>query len=182
MNEFNQLAPFIQEYIYTHNWTELRPVQIATCEAIFNTDSHLLIAAGTAAGKTEAAFLPVLTVLHQKPSQTIGALYIGPIKALINDQFERLNHLLKAADIPVYHWHGDVAQSRKSKLVKKPEGILQITPESLESLLINKNNDLIRLFGDLRFVIIDEIHAFIGSERGHQIICQLQRLAKITSN
>ncbi|MFN6559355.1 MAG: DEAD/DEAH box helicase [Nostoc sp. ChiSLP01] len=179
-NAFNRLAPFIQEYIYHHQWTELRPVQIAACQVIFDTDAHLLVAAATAAGKTEAAFLPVLTLLHTHPANTIGALYISPIKALINDQFERLNDLLKEADIPVWHWHGDVSQSRKNKLLKNPQGILQITPESLESLLINKNNHLLRLFGDLRFVIIDEIHAFMGSERGCQIICQLQRLAKAT--
>ncbi|MBW4684572.1 MAG: DEAD/DEAH box helicase [Komarekiella atlantica HA4396-MV6] len=177
---FSRLAPFIQEYIYNHNWTELRPVQIAACQVIFETDAHLLIAAATAAGKTEAAFLPVLTLLHENPAPTIGVLYISPIKALINDQFERLNDLLKEADIPVWHWHGDVSQNRKNKLLKNPQGILQITPESLESLLINKNNELIRLFGNLRFVIIDEIHAFMGSERGCQIICQLQRLAKLT--
>lgn len=177
---FSRLAPFIQEYIYQNNWTELRPVQLAACEVIFDTDAHLLVAAATAAGKTEAAFLPVLTLLHEQPASTIGALYIGPIKALINDQFARLNDLLKSADIPVYHWHGDVAQSRKNKLLKNPQGILQITPESLESLLINKHHDLIRLFGDLRFVIIDEIHAFMGSERGCQIICQLQRLVNLT--
>ncbi|MDZ7958496.1 MAG: DEAD/DEAH box helicase [Aulosira sp. DedQUE10] len=177
---FNRLAPFIQEYIYDHNWTELRPAQIAACKVIFDTDAHLLVAAATAAGKTEAAFLPVVTQLHENPSATIGALYIGPIKALINDQFERLNGLLKAADIPVWHWHGDVTQSHKNKLLKNPKGILQITPESLESLLVNKHNDLIRLFGDLRFVVIDEIHAFMGSERGCQIICQLQRLANLT--
>ncbi|MBD2163420.1 DEAD/DEAH box helicase [Calothrix membranacea FACHB-236] len=177
---FTRLAPFIQEYIYEHNWTELRPAQIAACKVIFDTDAHLLVAAATAAGKTEAAFLPVVTQLHETPSTTIGALYIGPIKALINDQFERLNGLLKAADIPVWHWHGDVSQSHKNKLLKNPKGILQITPESLESLLVNKHNDLTRLFGDLRFVVIDEIHAFMGSERGCQIICQLQRLANIT--
>ncbi|PLZ38306.1 ATP-dependent helicase, partial [Fischerella thermalis WC542] len=148
---FSRLAPFIQEYIYNHNWTELRPVQIAACQVIFDTDAHLLIAAATAAGKTEAAFLPILTLLHENPSSTIGALYIGPIKALINDQFERLHGLLKEADIPVWHWHGDVSQSHKNQLLKNPLGILQITPESLESLLINKYHDIKRLFGDLRF-------------------------------
>ncbi|BAZ80276.1 DEAD/DEAH box helicase [Sphaerospermopsis kisseleviana CS-549] len=177
---FSRLAPFIQEYIYLHNWTELRPVQIAACEVIFQTDAHLLVAAATAAGKTEAAFLPILTLLKEKPSTTIGVLYISPIKALINDQFQRLNDLLKTADIPVYSWHGDVSQSRKNKLLKNPQGILQITPESLESLLINKHQELSRLFADLRFIIIDEIHAFMGLERGCQILCQLQRLAKFT--
>ncbi|NET70209.1 MAG: DEAD/DEAH box helicase [Sphaerospermopsis sp. SIO1G2] len=177
---FSKLAPFIQEYIYHSNWTELRPVQIAACEVIFNTNSHLLIAAATATGKTEAAFLPILTLLHQKPSHSIGVLYISPIKALINDQFNRLNDLLKTADISAYSWHGDVSQNRKNKLLKNPQGILQITPESLESLLINKHQELERLFADLRFIVIDEIHAFMGSERGDQIICQLQRLAKFT--
>lgn len=179
-NIFNRLAPFIQEYIYHHHWTELRPAQIAACQVIFNTDAHLLVAAATAAGKTEAAFLPVITKLYENPSNTIGALYISPIKALINDQFNRLNDLLKLADIPVWHWHGDVSQSHKHQLFKNPKGILQITPESLESLLINKNNQLVRLFGGLQFVVIDEIHAFMGSERGCQIICQLQRLARLT--
>jgi ATP-dependent Lhr-like helicase len=177
---FSRLAPFIQEYIYNHNWTELRAVQIEACKVIFDSDAHLLVAAGTASGKTEAAFLPVLTLLHENPSNTIGALYIGPIKALINDQFERLNNLLREAHIPVCHWHGDVSQSQKMKLLKNPQGILQITPESLESLLINKHHELVRLFGDLRFVIIDEIHAFMGSERGCQILCQLARLARVT--
>jgi len=178
-NVFNKLAPFIQEYIYHHEWTELRPIQVAACQVIFETDANLLLAAGTAAGKTEAAFLPVLTLLSQQPATSIGVLYIGPIKALINDQFERLNGLLKEADIPVYHWHGDVSQSRKKQVLQEPRGILQITPESLESLLINKNNQLHRLFGDLRFVIIDEVHAFMGSDRGCQVLCQLSRLGKV---
>ena len=177
---FSRLAPFIQEYIYNHNWTELRPIQIAACEVIFNQDAHLLIAAGTASGKTEAAFLPIITKLYEQPTKTIGAIYIGPIKALINDQFERLNDLLTEAEIPAYHWHGDVSQSRKKQLLKNPQGILQITPESLESLLINKHRDIMRLFGDLQFVVIDEIHAFMGTERGCQILCQLSRLANLT--
>jgi ATP-dependent helicase Lhr and Lhr-like helicase len=175
---FSRLAPFIQEYIYTNNWQEIRPVQLEACKVIFNSNAHLLLAAGTASGKTEAAFLPVLTLLHEKPSSSIGILYISPIKALINDQFERLNDLLKQADIPVWAWHGDVSQHRKNKLVKNPSGILQITPESLESLLINKTAELPRLFGDLRFIIIDEIHAFMGSQRGDQILCQLTRLSR----
>ncbi|HEY9633857.1 MAG TPA: DEAD/DEAH box helicase [Coleofasciculaceae cyanobacterium] len=175
---FDRLAPFIQEYIYTQGWTELRQVQVEACRVIFDTNAHLLLAAGTASGKTEAAFVPVLTLLHQNPSATIGILYIGPIKALINDQFERLNDLLKEADTPVCAWHGDASRSRKQMLLKNPKGVLQITPESLESLLLNKSAELTRLFGDLRFVIIDEIHAFMGSERGCQILCQLARISR----
>jgi ATP-dependent Lhr-like helicase len=177
---FSRLAPFIQEYIYTQGWTDFRAVQIEACRVLFETEAHLLLAAGTASGKTEAAFLPIITLLFEQPTSTIGALYIGPIKALINDQFERLNSLLKEADIPVCSWHGDVSRSRKEIFLQDPRGVLQITPESLESLLINKKpTELIRLFKDLRFVILDEIHACMGTERGSQILCQLARLSRL---
>jgi len=177
-NPFDRLAPFIREFIYAHRWDELRAVQVEACRVIFGTDAHLLLATGTASGKTEAAFMPVLTLLHEDPSPTVAVLYIGPTKALINDQFVRLNDLLREADIPCWHWHGDVSQSEKAKLIKAPRGVLQITPESLESLLINKTTELGRLFGDLRFMIIDEVHVFMGSDRGRQILCQLARLAR----
>ncbi|QNB45479.1 DEAD/DEAH box helicase [Thermanaerosceptrum fracticalcis] len=180
VNPFYRLAPFIQEYIYNHGWTELRAVQVEACRVIFESEAHLLLAAGTAAGKTEAAFLPVITLLHENPSTTIGALYIGPLKALINDQFMRLNDLLEEAHIPVWHWHGDVSQSHKNKMMKDPKGILQITPESLESMLINRSTDILRLFSDLRFIIIDEVHAFMGTDRGSQVLCQLERLMRLT--
>lgn len=179
-NLFYRLAPFIQEYIYNHGWTELREVQVEACRVIFESEDHLLLAAGTASGKTEAAFLPVITLLHENPSSTIGALYIGPLKALINDQFMRLNDLLEEAHLSVWHWHGDVSQSHKNKLMKDPKGILQITPESLESILINRSTDIMRMFADLRFIIIDEVHAFMGTDRGSQVLCQLERLMRLT--
>lgn len=177
-NPFNRLAPFIQEFIYRHNWTELRQVQVEACRIIFDTDAHLLLAASTASGKTEAAFLPILTLLSENPSSTVGVLYIGPLKALINDQFNRLNELLKEARIPVWHWHGDVSAAEKQKLLRAPRGVLQITPESLESLLINRRTALTSIFAELRFIVIDEVHAFMGSDRGRQVLCQLQRLSE----
>ena len=177
-NVFYRLAPFIQEFIYRNNWTELRAIQVEACRVIFETDAHLLLSSGTASGKTEAAFLPVLTLLTEDPPAAVGVLYIAPIKALINDQFLRLNDLLKEADIPVWHWHGDVSGSHKQKMIKNPSGVLQITPESLESLLINKNRDLVRIFGDLRFVVIDVVHSFMGTDRGIQVLCQLERLQR----
>ncbi len=175
---FYRLAPFIQEYIYAHGWTELRAVQVEACRVVFETDAHLLLATGTASGKTEAAFLPVLTRLHEEPSATVGALYIGPTKALINDQFFRLNGLLAEAEIPAWAWHGDISQAQKAKLLKEPKGVLQITPESLESLLVNRGTELARLFGDLRFVVIDEVHVLMGSDRGRHVLCQLARLRR----
>ena len=175
---FYKLAPFIQEFIYSRGWTELRAVQVEACRVIFGTDAHLLLATGTASGKTEAAFLPILTLMDQDPPDSLGVLYIGPTKALINDQFLRLNDLLKEANFPAWHWHGDVAQSEKNRLAKHPRGVLQITPESLESLLMNKKTELVKLFGDLRFVVVDEVHVFMNSDRGRQVLCQLERLRK----
>ncbi len=177
-SNFNRLSPFIREYIYRHNWNSLNEIQEEACRIIFDTDMNLLLTSGTASGKTEAAFLPALTSICEEPPASIGILYIAPMKALINDQFYRLDDLLKEAGIPVCCWHGDISQSKKSALVKNPAGVLQITPESLESMLLNRNRDLVRLFGDLRFVIIDEVHAFMGSDRGIQVLCQLERLQK----
>ena len=182
MNAFNRLAPFIQDFIYSNGWSELRGNQVAAIEAIFDTDCNLLLSSGTASGKTEAAFLPILTELHNNPSSSVGALYISPLKALINDQFIRLEQLILQSDIPVCKWHGDASVSKKNALAKNPKGILQITPESLESLLINKRGACLKMFGDLRFIIIDEVHHFMRDARGVQVLCLLERLQRLTNN
>jgi ATP-dependent Lhr-like helicase len=173
---FSRLAPFIREFIYEKKWTGLRNIQEAAISAIFGSEEHILIAAGTASGKTEAAFFPVLSSLWEHRPASIGALYISPLKALINDQGERLRPLAEEAGIPLWRWHGDVPGSHKQKLLDKPSGILQITPESLEALLLRHPEKLPRLFSELAFVIIDEVHAFMGTERGGQILCQLARI------
>ncbi len=173
-----RFAPFIQEYIYSHGWESLHDVQLCAAETIFCTDNNLLITSATASGKTEAAFFPILSEFCSDPPKSVGALYIAPLKSLINDQFSRIDELLDMTGIPVYHWHGDVAQSHKTKLLKSPSGILQITPESLESMLMNRPNDIPRLFGDLRYVIIDEIHTMTNTDRGNQVICQLERISR----
>jgi len=176
---FERFPDFIKEFIYSNSWEELRAVQIAAAKTIFESDNDLLLTSSTASGKTEAAFFPIITELYYDPPASIGALYIAPLKSLINDQFERIDTLLEESGIKVTHWHGDVAASHKKKLLSKPEGILQITPESLEAMLINRSNDIPRLFGDLRYVVIDEIHTLMGSDRGNQIICQLARISKL---
>lgn len=179
MNVFERYAPFIQDYIYRSGWQSLRAVQNAAGDAIFGTDQNVLLTASTASGKTEAAFFPILTVLDEAPSRTVGVLYIAPLKALINDQFGRLTELCEEEGIPVTRWHGDAAQSGKRKLLKKPSGILQITPESLESLLINKHMEIPALFGDLRFIVIDEIHSLLRGDRGLQTFCLIERLCRL---
>lgn len=179
MNIFERYAPFIQDYIYRNDWESLRAIQVAAGDAIFNTDENVLLSASTASGKTEAAFFPILTLMQEDMPSSVGAIYIGPLKALINDQFERLNFLCEEADIPVWHWHGDVSQTHKNKLLKKPSGILQITPESLEALLLHKHSAIVDLFGDLRFIVIDEVHSLIRGDRGGQTLCLIERLSKM---
>ena len=179
MDVFASYAPFIQDFIYRNGWESLRSVQVAAADAIFNTEDNVLLAASTASGKTEASFFPILSKLDEDPSTSVGVLYIAPLKALINDQFGRLGELCEEADIPVWRWHGDVAQSRKSKLLKHPSGILQITPESLEALLLHKHSYIPKLFGDLRFIVIDEIHSLMRADRGGQCLCLIERMTRL---
>ncbi len=176
MNVFERYAPFIRDYIYRSGWRSLRAVQNAAADAIFGADQNVLLTASTASGKTEAAFFPILTLLEEDPPRSVGVLYIAPLKALINDQFGRLEELCAEEGIPVTCWHGDANRTRKRRLLRKPSGILQITPESLESLLINKHMEIPSLFGDLRFIVIDELHSLLRSDRGLQTFCLIERL------
>lgn len=178
MNIFDRYAPFVQDFIYRNSWESLRAIQVAAGDAIFNTDENVLLSASTASGKTEAAFFPILTLFSEDMPKSVGAIYIGPLKALINDQFMRLNDLCEEAEIPVWHWHGDVSASHKAKLLKNPSGILQITPESLEALLLHKHAAIAKLFGDLRFIVIDEVHSLMRGDRGGQTLCLIERLSK----
>ncbi len=181
MNTFHRYAPFIQDYIYQNGWESLRAVQAAAADVIFNTDQNLLLTASTASGKTEAAFFPILTLFTEDMPSSVGAIYIGPLKALINDQFLRLYDLCKEADIPVWHWHGDVSQSHKNKMMKHPSGILQITPESLEAMLLHRHSAIAKLFGDLRFIVIDEVHSLMRGDRGGQTLCLIERLCRLAN-
>lgn len=179
MSVFDRYAPFIQDFIYDHEWESLRGIQVAAGEAIFNTEDHVLLTAQTASGKTEAAFFPILTEFWEDPPASVGAIYIGPTKALINDQFFRLTDLCEEAGIPVWHWHGDVSASHKAKLMKKPSGILQLTPESLEAILMRRHSAVAKLFCDLRYVVIDEVHSLLRGDRGGQCLCLIERLSRM---
>ncbi|MCD7832330.1 MAG: DEAD/DEAH box helicase [Firmicutes bacterium] len=176
---FELFSPFMQDFIYSHGWSELREMQISAAKTIFRTDNDMLLTSGTASGKTEAALFPILSQFYEDPPASVGALYIAPLKSLINDQYQRVGELLSMTGINVTYWHGDVAQSHKAKLLKKPSGILQITPESLEAMLMRRSADLVRLFCDLRYIIIDEIHTLTGTDRGNQVICQITRLSRM---
>lgn len=157
---------------------ELRPAQVRAAVPILEGRSDLIISAATASGKTEAAMLPIFSTLAAEPSVTPGieVLYLSPLKALINDQLERLSSIAEHVDVQVHSWHGDVPRGRKMSLLRKPEGMLLTTPESLEALFVLRGTQVPRMFGTLRFIVIDELHSFIGTERGAQLQSLLNRL------
>jgi ATP-dependent Lhr-like helicase len=175
---FAQLHPALQRWIWDQKWGELRPTQAQAVAPILSGTQDVIISAATASGKTEAAFLPMLTALANEPATGPGVeiLYLSPLKALINDQFDRLTPLAGAVDVAVHRWHGDVAGHHKTEVLRQPTGLLLITPESLEALFVRRGSRISTLFGALRYVVVDELHSFIGTERGAQLQSLLHRV------
>lgn len=175
---FELLTEPIRKYIRNKRWEQLRPIQEAAILRILTTDNNYILASRTASGKTEAAFLPILSKTNfNEPG--IQVLYISPLIALINDQFYRIEELCKTLEIPVTKWHGEANQTLKNKIIKNPQGIVLITPESLEAMFVNKPFNVKLLFSNLKFVVIDEIHSFIGTDRGVHLKSILSRLQNI---
>jgi ATP-dependent helicase Lhr and Lhr-like helicase len=172
----NLLNPLIQKWLNLQGWTNLHEVQENAIEPILDCKEDIIISAATASGKTEAAFLPACTKILLNKTNGIKIIYISPLKALINDQYKRIEALGHATGIPVTPWHGDIGDNKKQKMFTNPNGILLITPESLESLLINHKDWCKDSLNNLNYFIIDEFHAFIGTERGYQLLSQLHRL------
>jgi ATP-dependent helicase Lhr and Lhr-like helicase len=175
---FDLLAEPVRKWVYDQGWQTLRDAQEAAIPLLLGGTSDVIIAAATAAGKTEAAFLPICSRLAAAPSPGPGVqvLYVAPLKALINDQYQRLAGLCERLDIPVHRWHGDVPASRKSAVLKKPGGILLITPESLEALFVTRGAGAGSLLAGLQYIIVDELHAFLGTERGAQLRSLMHRV------
>jgi ATP-dependent helicase Lhr and Lhr-like helicase len=176
MDAFSLLSKEMQRKIWEMGWNYFTPIQEQTIPKIIETNNHIIISSGTASGKTEAAFLPILSEIGDKAQDKLKVIYISPLKALINNQFTRIEELSEHIEIPIHRWHGDIDQSKKKKLTKSPSGILQITPESIESLFINRTEYLTKLFEHLEFIVIDEIHAFLDNERGVQLRSLLSRI------
>ena len=175
---FHKLARPVQKWIRQQGWRELRELQTRAIREICENKTDLILAAATAGGKTEAAFLPLISQVLHTPAERSGfdLLYIGPLKALITDQARRIEDICRDAELPVFPWHGDVSRSIKSRALKAPTGILLITPESLEALFIRRGLEIPRLFGATRAVVIDELHSMLDSERGVQLRSLLTRI------
>jgi ATP-dependent Lhr-like helicase len=178
---YDLLSEPIRKYIRDKRWEQLRPIQAAAISRIMSSDENFILASRTASGKTEAAFLPILSKVNFN-DPGVQVLYISPLIALINDQFYRIEELCKNLDVTVTKWHGEANKTLKDKLIKQPNGIVLITPESLEAMFVNKPFNVKQLFSNLKYVVIDEIHSFIGTDRGIQLKSILSRLQKVNSN
>jgi ATP-dependent Lhr-like helicase len=170
---FERLSDPIRRWAWQQGWQTLRDIQeLAVAPILAGRDT--VLASATASGKTEAAFLPLLSRTVDREGLRI--LYVAPLKALINDQSRRLESLADAVGLTVTPWHGDVAASRKRRLRDAPAGILLITPESLEAMFVTRGTEVTAFFGGLDYVVVDELHSFIATERGRQLQSLLHRV------
>ena len=175
---FDLLAEPIRRFVRDQRWEALRPIQAAAIQHILASDDNFILASRTASGKTEAAFLPILSkVDFRQPG--VRVLYISPLIALINDQFRRVEALCQYLDVRVTKWHGEASRADKQRLVRQPEGVVLITPESLEAMFVHSPYSVKALFASLDYVVIDEIHSFLGTDRGTQLQSLLARLAAV---
>ena len=178
---FDRLAEPVRRWIWDKGWNSLRDIQERAIHVLLNDDQDVIIAAPTAGGKTEATFLPLISSVLEEPSESgFDLVYVGPLRALINDQFQRLEDLCERADLPVYPWHGDISQAVKIRARKNPSGVLLITPESLEALFVLRGLEVPTLFAGTRAIVIDELHSLLDNERGVHLRSLLTRLELAT--
>jgi ATP-dependent helicase Lhr and Lhr-like helicase len=182
MTVFSRFPERLQHAIAHHvGWSSLRPVQELAGEAILD-GKNAVVLAPTAGGKTEAAIFPILAELIQTPPSGVGALYVAPIKALLNNQKERLGDYTEMVGLRSFVWHGDAAPHRKDAFCREPAELLMTTPESLEVMLMSPRVPAARLFKDLRFIVVDEVHAFAGTDRGAHLASVCERLAAFSEH
>lgn len=175
---YNLLSEPIRRFVRDKRWEELRPIQTAAISRILSNDKNYILASRTSSGKTEAAFLPILSKVNFD-DRGVQVLYISPLIALINDQFYRVEELCKYLDVTITKWHGEANQTKKKRLIESPNGIVLITPESIEAMFVNKPANVKHLFANLKYVVLDEVHSFTGSDRGIQLKSLLHRLQRL---
>ena len=181
---FSLLSKGTQKWVSRQGWPSFRSIQsdsiIYMLDGYDETPKSMVVSAGTAMGKTEAAFLPALTIAQDyidehRDENFVYIVYVAPLKALINDQYRRMSEISSLCGLPTYIWHGDAPAGQKKRLMKEHAGILMTTPESLESFLVIRG----QWCGDHMTplcVVVDEFHAFLGNGRGKQLLSLLSRI------
>jgi ATP-dependent Lhr-like helicase len=171
-------SALVHQVVNALGWRSLHPVQELAIEAA-EEGANLLILAPTAGGKTEAAFFPLISRALAEPWDGRAVLYVSPIKALLNNQHERLERYYGLVGRGAAVWHGDVPAALKRRLLEDPPDCLLTTPESLEGMLVSGSVRHDRLFAGVRAVVVDEVHAFARDDRGWHLLALLQRIGRL---
>lgn len=180
MSSFDRLHPALQHHIVNSlGWRELRPLQEVSIEPILE-GKHVLLLAPTAGGKTEAAFLPILSRMLTEGWTRLSVIYVCPLKALLNNLHTRLEHYSRLVGRTCALWHGDVQQAQRKRVLLDEPDCLLTTPESLEAMLVSRRVNHRDLFANVRAIVVDEIHAFAGDDRGWHLLAVLERICRLT--
>ena len=175
----DRLHPVVVHHIVnTLGWRSLRALQDQAAGPVLDGADALLLAP-TAGGKTEAAVFPLLTAMDTQGWSGISVIYVCPLKALLNNLLPRLEAYAGWLGRRVALWHGDVTASARQRILREPPDVLLTTPESLEAMLISLKVEHGRLFTDLRAIVVDEVHAFAGDDRGWHLLAVLERLTRV---
>jgi ATP-dependent helicase Lhr and Lhr-like helicase len=179
LTNFERLHPALQHHIVNSlEWRTLRSLQEQAIEPILDGANVLLIAP-TAGGKTEAALFPILSQILHSGQGGLSVLYICPLRALLNNLEQRLSYYCRLVGRTCALWHGDVAQTAKAGVFKEPPDILLTTPESIEAILVSSRVSKKAFFARVRFIVLDELHAFAADDRGWHVWYLLKRLGKL---
>ena len=179
MSSFEQLHPALRYHIVnTLGWGDLRPTQRDAIAPIHAGEDVLLLAP-TAGGKTEAAFLPLLSRAASQGWTGLSVLYLCPLKALLNNLEPRLSRYAGFVGRTVGLWHGDVGEPARKRMLRDAPDVLLTTPESVEAILVSARVDHQSLLSGLRAVVVDELHAFAGDDRGWHLLAILARLERL---
>ena len=179
MTAFERLHPALQHHIVNSlGWQELREVQSLSIDA-FLTGANLVILAPTAGGKTESAFFPVISQMLTEGWDGLSVLYVSPIRALLNNQEQRLQKYFSLVGRRAACWHGDTTQGERKRILADPPDCLLTTPESLEAILVSTKIDHRQFFKNIQAVVIDELHAFAGDDRGWHLLSVFSRIHRL---
>jgi ATP-dependent helicase Lhr and Lhr-like helicase len=175
----DQLHPVLVHHIVnTLGWRSLRPLQAEAIEPVL-TGVDAVLLAPTAGGKTEAACFPLLSAMEQHHWSGLSVIYVCPLRALLNNLLPRLETYAAWLGRRVALWHGDSTSSARQSILRDPPDILLTTPESLEAMLVSVKVEQAHLFANLRAVVVDEVHAFAGDDRGWHLLAVLERLSRV---
>ncbi len=179
MNPVDRLHPAVLHHVVnTLGWNDLRALQRDAVEPLLAGHDALLLAP-TAGGKTEAAMFPLLSRMAAEQWRGTSVLYLCPLKALLNNLLPRVERYAGWLGRRVDLWHGDVGAADRRGILRERPDVLLTTPESLESMLVSTNVDHRAYFAELRVVVVDEVHAFAGDDRGWHLLAVLERLTHL---